>query len=117
VTSRLSEGWVCNGRRYEDEAESSETLERPGLLRLLERIREGKVDRVVVHRLDRLSRRLVDCIGFLRELHDRQIPSTIVTQPELGTSAEHSFFLYLRAKKRGHEEKRRKGVRSLFGTR
>lgn len=48
VTSRFNEGWVCNGRRYDDEAESSETLERPGLQRLLEHIREG-----IVHRTPR----------------------------------------------------------------
>jgi len=48
VKSRFGDGWVYDGRQYEDEAESSETLERPGLQRLLKRIREGKVDRVVV---------------------------------------------------------------------
>ena len=66
VKSRFGDGWVYNGRRYEDEAESSETLERPGLLRLLAHIRERKVDRVVIHRLDRLSRRpgAIRCCGW-----------------------------------------------------
>ena len=36
VSSRFDDGWVFNGRRYGDEAESSETLERPGFQRLLE---------------------------------------------------------------------------------
>jgi site-specific DNA recombinase len=79
VKSRFGDGWVYNGHRYEDVAESSETLERPGLQRLQAHIREGKVDRVVIHRLDRLSRRPADCIGLLQELHDRQVPLTIVT--------------------------------------
>jgi len=36
VKSRFDDGWVFNGRRYEDEAETSESLKRPGLQRLLE---------------------------------------------------------------------------------
>lgn len=76
VTSRFDDGWVFNGRRYDDEAESSETLERPGFQRLLEHIREGKVQRVVIHRLDRLSRRLADCARILQELHDLRISVT-----------------------------------------
>lgn len=97
VTSRFDDGWVFNGRRYDDEAESSETLDRPGLQKLLEHIREGKVQRVVIHRLDRLSRRLVDCTKFLQELHDLHIPLTIVKQPELGVTAEHNLLLNLMA--------------------
>jgi hypothetical protein len=95
VQSRFDDGWVFNGRRYDDKAESSETLQRPSLQRLLDDIREGKVDRVVVHRLDRLSRRIVDCTKLLQELHERQIPLTIVTQPELGVTAESTFLLNL----------------------
>ncbi len=97
VKSHFDDGWVCNGRRYDDQTESSETLDRPGLQRLLDDIREGKVDRVIVHRLDRLSRRIVDSTTILQELHDRQIPLTIVTQPELGITAEHTFVLNLMA--------------------
>jgi DNA invertase Pin-like site-specific DNA recombinase len=97
VCSRFDDGWVFNGRRYDDEAESSETLDRPGLQKLLEHIREGKVQRVVVHRLDRLSRRLADCVNLLQELHDRRIPLTIVKQPELSGSAADTLLLNLMA--------------------
>lgn len=97
VTSRFDDGWVFNGRRYDDEAESSETLDRPGFQRLLEHVREGKVQRVVIHRLDRLSRRLVDCARILQELHDLRIPLTIVKQPELSGSAADTMLLNLMA--------------------
>jgi DNA invertase Pin-like site-specific DNA recombinase len=60
VTSRFDDGWAFNGRQYDDETESSEALDQPGFQRLLEHIREGKVQRVVIHRLDRLSQRTVD---------------------------------------------------------
>lgn len=95
VSSRFDDGWVFNGRRYDDETESSETLERPGFQRLLEHIREGKVQRVVIHRLDRLSRRLVDCARILQELHELQIPLSIVKQPELSGSAADTMLLNL----------------------
>ena len=97
VTSRFDDGWVFNGRRYDDEAESSETLERPGFQRLLEHIREGKVQRVVIHRLDRLSRRLADCARILQGLHEFQIPLSIVKQPELSGSAADTMLLNLMA--------------------
>jgi DNA invertase Pin-like site-specific DNA recombinase len=97
VSSRFDDGWVFNGRRYDDEAESSETLERPGFQRLLEHIREGKVQRVVIHRLDRLSRRLADCARILQELHNLRIPLTIVKQPELSGSAADTMLLNLMA--------------------
>lgn len=97
VTSRFDDGWVFNSRRYDDEAESSETLERPGFQRLLEHIREGKVQRVVIHRLDRLSRRLADCARILQELHELQVPLSIVKQPELSGSAADTMLLNLMA--------------------
>jgi DNA invertase Pin-like site-specific DNA recombinase len=97
VSSRFDDGWVFNGRRYDDEAESSESLDRPGFQRLLEHIREGKVQHVVVHRLDRLSRRLADCARILQELHDLRIPLSIIKQPELSGSAADTMLLNLMA--------------------
>ena len=97
LRSRISQRWICNGRRYEDVAESSETLDRPGLQRLLQDILDGRIDRVVIHRLDRISRRLLDWTEFLQLLRDRQIPLTIVTQPEIGLTAQDAFFLNIMA--------------------
>lgn len=90
IRSRLDDGWVCNGRRYDDDGESSESLQRPALERLLVDIRAGKVDRVVVNRLDRLSRRLVDYTSLLTELHELKIPLSIVTQPDLVETADYT---------------------------
>ena len=93
LRARFGEGWVHNGCRYDDERGSSENLNRPALIRLLADIDAGKVDRVVVHRLDRLSRSIADCTSLLQQLQDRGIPVTLVTSPELGISAEHTFVL------------------------
>jgi site-specific DNA recombinase len=93
VNSRKDDGWAWNDRRYDDAGEESETLDRPGLQRLLDDIRAGKVDRVVVHRLDRLSRRVLDSTALLQKLRDRGIQLTVVTWPELGITAEHSLVI------------------------
>lgn len=97
VKARHPEGWVYNGQRYDDVASSSETLDRPGLKKLFQHIREGKVQRVVVLRLDRLSRRIEDCTRLLQDLHDLKVPLTIIKQPELGTSANDALLLNLMA--------------------
>ena len=88
VMARLGDGWVWNGKPYDDEGRSGENIDRPGLPRLLADVRAGKVDRVVVHRLDRLSRRIADCTALLQEFKDRNIAITVVTQPELNFSAQ-----------------------------
>ena len=97
VTAHHGNGWVWNGKRYDDEGESGETLDRPGLQRLLADVRAGEIDRIVVHRLDRLSRRVVDCLPLLEELKNRRIPLSIVTQPDLECTAEHTFLLNIMA--------------------
>jgi len=50
---------------------------------------------VVVHRFDRLSRNLIDAVSILKDLRERGIPLTIVTEPELGITAEHTFVFNL----------------------
>ena len=97
IRSRFPDGWCWNGRRYDDVAESSETLDRPELQRLLEDVCDGRMDRVVIYRLDRLSRRLFDWTQFLQELRDHDVALTIVTLPDLGLTAGDTFFLNIMA--------------------
>lgn len=84
-------GWIWTQLRYDDEGESSEHLERPALQRLLQDVRTGQVDRVVVHRLDRTSRKLLGFASLLDELQQQQIPLTVVTSPELDGTATQSL--------------------------
>jgi site-specific DNA recombinase len=97
VMARLGDGWVWNGKRYDDEGQSSETLDRLGLQKFLKDMREGKIDRVVVYRLDRLSRCIAHCAALPQELKEHQIPLTIVANPELEFMAEHTLILNLMA--------------------
>jgi len=60
VASQASEGWVLLRERYDDGGISGGTLERPALQRLLGDIANGRVDIVVVYKVDRLTRSLLD---------------------------------------------------------
>jgi len=70
IASQRSEGWVLVRDQYDDGGISGGTLERPGLKRLLSDIDAGLVDVVVVYKIDRLSRSLMD-FSKLVEVFDR----------------------------------------------
>lgn len=60
IASQRSEGWVATRDRYDDGGFSGGNLERPGLKQLLTDIDDGLIDVVVVYKIDRLSRSLMD---------------------------------------------------------
>jgi site-specific DNA recombinase len=66
IASQKAEGWVRVPDRYDDGGFSGGTLERPALKRLLADIELGRVDVVVVYKIDRLSRSLMDFPGWSR---------------------------------------------------
>ncbi|WP_272011147.1 recombinase family protein [Roseovarius sp. ZX-A-9] len=70
IASQRSEGWVLVRDQYDDGGISGGTLERPGLKRLLDDVEDGLVDVVVVYKIDRLSRSLMD-FSKLVEVFDR----------------------------------------------
>ena len=71
VASQRSEGWVLLPDHYDDGGVSGATLERPALKRLIADIEQGRVDVVVVYKIDRLSRSLMD-FARLVDLFERQ---------------------------------------------
>lgn len=60
VKSQAHEGWLLHETHYDDGGVSGGTLERPGLKQLLSDIKAGKIQIVVVYKVDRLSRSLSD---------------------------------------------------------
>ncbi|GAB4119085.1 MAG: hypothetical protein Kow00104_01310 [Rhodothalassiaceae bacterium] len=70
VMSQKAEGWVLVPAHYDDGGVSGGTLERPALQRLLADIEAGRVDVVVVYKIDRLSRSLMD-FAKLVDIFDR----------------------------------------------
>jgi DNA invertase Pin-like site-specific DNA recombinase len=71
VASQKPEGWVLVPDRYDDGGFSGGTLERPALKRLLADIEAGRVDVIVVYKIDRLSRSLMN-FSRLVEVFDRK---------------------------------------------
>lgn len=80
VASQKAEGWLLQGDRYDDGGFSGGTLERPALKRLLADIEAGRVDVVVVYKIDRLSRSLMDFAKLVEVFDRRQVTFVSVTQ-------------------------------------
>jgi DNA invertase Pin-like site-specific DNA recombinase len=70
IASQRSEGWALVRDQYDDGGISGGTLDRPALKRLLSDIEDGLIDVVVVYKIDRLSRSLMD-FSKLVEVFDR----------------------------------------------
>jgi len=80
VSSQIGEGWVCLPERYDDGGFTGGNLDRPSLKRLIADIEAGKIDCVVVYKVDRLSRSLMD-FSRLVEVFDKHGTSFVsVTQ-------------------------------------
>ncbi len=80
ISSQRSEGWIGLQDHYDDGGFSGGNLNRPALNRLLKDIESGKVNVVVVYKIDRLSRSLIDFTKLV-EIFDRHGVSFVsVTQ-------------------------------------
>ena len=80
VASQKAEGWVAIDDRYDDGGFSGGNLERPALKRLLADIEEGQVDIVVVYKIDRLSRSLMDFAKLVDVFDRKGVTFVSVTQ-------------------------------------
>ncbi|AMV25204.1 DNA-invertase hin [Gemmata sp. SH-PL17] len=80
VRSQAGEGWVVLGTRYDDGGFTGANTDRPGLHALLADIADGKVDCVVVYKVDRLSRSLLDFAQLMRTFEDKKVAFVSVTQ-------------------------------------
>ncbi len=81
VRSQRHAGWTLIAERYDDGGYTGGNLERPALQRLLVDVQAGHVDCVIVYKVDRLSRSLLD-FARLMEVFERHGASLVsVTQP------------------------------------
>ena len=69
VKSQAHEGWALAHGRYDDGGYSGASLDRPALQTLLDAVRQGRIDIIVVYKVDRLTRSLAD-FAKLVELFD-----------------------------------------------
>ena len=80
IASQRSEGWLELAGHYDDGGISGGTLERPALKRLLADIEEDRVDVVVVYKIDRLSRALMDFAKLVEVFDRNDVTFVSVTQ-------------------------------------
>ena len=78
--ARRAEGWRLRKAHYDDGGLSGATMERPALERLLEDIRNGQVDVVVVYKVDRLTRSLADFAKMVEIFDGNGVSFVAVTQ-------------------------------------
>jgi len=86
IRSQQHEGWVLAKDRYDDGGFSGGNLERPALQRLLADIRAGRIDIVVVYKVDRLTRSLAD-FARLVEIFDAQGVSFVSVTQQFNTTS------------------------------
>ena len=80
IASQRHEGWLTKREGYDDGGYSGGNLDRPGLQNLLEDIRAGLVDVIVVYKIDRLSRSLMDFARLVEVFDEHKVTFISVTQ-------------------------------------
>jgi site-specific DNA recombinase len=80
IKSQVHEGWRLLPDRYDDGGISGATLDRPDIQRLLAHVRAGNVDTVVVYKVDRLSRSLMDFAKLVELFDVHDVSFVSVTQ-------------------------------------
>ena len=80
IASQKGQGWQCLPDHYDDGGFTGGNMERPALGRLLADIDVGKIDCVVVYKVDRLSRSLMDFAKILERFENKNTSFVSVTQ-------------------------------------
>jgi DNA invertase Pin-like site-specific DNA recombinase len=80
IASQKAEGWCVVPEHYDDGGISGATLDRPALKRLLADIEDKRVDVVVVYKIDRLSRALMDFAKLVDAFDRNNVTFVSVTQ-------------------------------------
>lgn len=93
IASFANEGWTALPTEYSDAGITGGTMERPGLQQLLADIEAGRMDVVVIYRLDRLSRSLRDFLNMMEMFDCRKVSFASVTERIDTTSSAGRLFL------------------------
>ena len=80
IKSQAHEGWVCLRDAYDDGGYSGGSMERPALQKLLADVKVGKLDVIVVYKVDRLTRSLADFAKLVELFDAHQVSFVSVTQ-------------------------------------
>ena len=80
IASQQLQGWFALPERYDDGGYSGGNLDRPALKRLLDDITAGTIDAVLVYKLDRLSRSLLDFARIMEIFEKYHVSFVCITQ-------------------------------------
>src|SRR5204863_1197264 len=86
IASQKREGWVLVGNIYDDGGFSGGTMERPAFQRLLSDVSAGKIDVVVVYKVDRLTRSLSDFAKIV-DIFDKHAVSFVSVTQQFNTTS------------------------------
>ena len=87
IRSQRHEGWVALPERYDDGGYTGANMDRPALKKLLDDVRAGRVDCVMVYKVDRLTRALLDFSRIVEVLDKHGVSFVSVTQQFNTTSS------------------------------
>src|SRR5262249_4903833 len=76
IQSQKQEGWQCLRRHYDDGGFTGANMDRPALKTLLADIAQGQVDCVLVYKVDRLSRSLLDFARIIETFEKHRVANT-----------------------------------------
>ena len=76
-----------------DEGASGKSLDRAGMIRLLDMVQKGIVDAVIVYKLDRLSRKTIDTLNLIEKIEGQGIAFHSISEKVDTKSATGKFFL------------------------
>ena len=93
IESQRMQGWRALPDRYDDGGFSGGNMERPGVQRLLADMDAGKVDVIVVYKIDRLSRSLLDFMKMIERFNEQGVSFVSVTQHFNTTDPTGRMFL------------------------
>jgi len=80
IASQRCNGWTCLPDRYDDGGFSGGNVNRPALGRLIQDIETGRIDVVVVYKIDRLSRSILDFAELMKKFDQFGVSFCAVTQ-------------------------------------
>lgn len=80
IASQKAQGWISIADHYDDGGYTGGNVERPALQRLLADIDAGKIDCVIVYKVDRLSRSILDFLKIIERFDQRGVSFVSVTQ-------------------------------------
>ena len=80
IKAQAHAGWIVLPERYDDGGFSAKDLHRPAARRLLQDIKDSKIDVVVVYKIDRMSRNMFDFVDLMKLFEKHDVTFVSVTQ-------------------------------------